>query len=89
MNDEVAFFEPTHGTVPRFAGMDKVNPSSIILCAEMMLRHIGWFEAAELISEGLNGAIANKAVTYDFARLMPDATEVSCSEFGQLVVDNM
>jgi len=89
MNDEVAFFEPTHGTVPRFAGLDKVNPSSIILCAEMMLRHIGWFAAAELIAKGLNGAIAAKAVTYDFARLMPDATEVSCSEFGQFVIDNM
>lgn len=89
LNDEVAFFEPTHGTASRLASMDKVNPSSIILCAQMMLKHIGWSEAALLISKGLEGAIKSKQVTYDFASKISDATEVSCSRFGELVIENM
>ncbi|SFC07932.1 NADP-dependent isocitrate dehydrogenase [Pseudoalteromonas denitrificans] len=89
LNDELAFFEPTHGTVPKFAGLDKVNPSSILLCAQMMLEHIGWHEAAQLISRGLEGAIATKKVTYDFASLIDGAIEVKCSEFGLMVIENM
>jgi isocitrate dehydrogenase len=89
LNDEVAFFEPTHGTAPRLAGCDKVNPSSIILCAQMMLKHIGWFEAEKLITKGLEGAIRSKHVTYDFASKITGATEVSCSRFGELVIENM
>jgi len=89
LNDEVAFFEPTHGTAPRLAGCDKVNPSSIILCAQMMLKHIGWFEAEKLITKGLEGAIRSKHVTYDFASKITDATEVSCSRFGELVIEHM
>ena len=85
LNDEVAFFEPTHGTASRLAGTDKVNPSSIILCAQMMLKHIGWFEAAQLISIGLEGAIMSKQVTYDFAANIPGAKEISCCEFGELI----
>ncbi len=86
MSSEVAFFEPTHGTVPRLAGQDKVNPCSIILCAQMMLKHIGWQEAAELISQGLNGAISARKVTYDFARMIEGATEISCSAFGDEII---
>jgi isocitrate dehydrogenase len=89
LNDEVAFFEPTHGTASRLAAMDKVNPSSIILCAQMMLKHIGWIEAERLISKGLEGAIKSKHVTYDFASKIKGATEVSCSRFGELVIENM
>ncbi|NLB63439.1 MAG: NADP-dependent isocitrate dehydrogenase [Fibrobacter sp.] len=83
-----AIFEATHGTAPKYANQDKVNPGSVILSGEMMLRHLGWNEAADLINKGLGGAINAKAVTYDFARLMDDATEISCSEFGQRIIDN-
>jgi len=86
MSSEVAFFEPTHGTVPRLAGQDKVNPCSIILCAQMMLKHIGWQEAAELISQGLDGAISARKVTYDFARMIEGASEISCSAFGDEII---
>ena len=86
---EVAIFEATHGTAPKYAGQDKVNPGSLILSAEMMLRHLGWFEAADLIIEGMEGAIKSKKVTYDFERLMDDATLMSCSEFGQEMIKNM
>ncbi|MPW28038.1 NADP-dependent isocitrate dehydrogenase [Agarivorans sp. B2Z047] len=89
MSSEVAFFEPTHGTVPRLAGQDKVNPCSIILCAQMMLKHIGWIEAADLISQGVDGAIGARTVTYDFARMIENATEVSCSAFGDEVIKHM
>jgi isocitrate dehydrogenase len=82
-------FEATHGTAPKYAGLDKVNPGSVILSGEMMLRYMGWNEAADLIVKGLERAIANKIVTYDFARLMEGATEVKCSEFGKLIVENM
>ncbi len=85
----VALFEATHGTAPKYAGQDKVNPGSLILSAEMMLRHLGWDEAADLVIKGMEGAIANKTVTYDFERLMPDATLLKCSEFGDAVVENM
>lgn len=89
MSDTVAMFEATHGTAPKYAGQDKVNPGSIILSAEMMLRHMGWTEAANLIIKGVEGAIAAKTVTYDFERLMPDATLVSCSGFGEAIIKNM
>lgn len=89
ISDTVAMFEATHGTAPKYAGQDKVNPGSIILSAEMMLRHLGWVEAADLIIHGMEGAISAKTVTYDFARLMPDAKEVSCSAFGEALVDHM
>ncbi len=89
LSDTVAMFEATHGTAPKYAGQDKVNPGSIILSAEMMLRHMGWPEAADLIIEGVAGAIASKRVTYDLARLMPGATEVSCSGFGQEIIRHM
>ena len=85
----VAMFEATHGTAPKYAGQDKVNPGSIILSAEMMLRHMGWLEAADLIIKGVEGAIAAKTVTYDFERLMPDATLLRCSEFGDAIIDHM
>ncbi len=84
-----AIFEATHGTAPKYAGQDKVNPGSIILSGEMMLRHLGWEEAADLIAKGMAGAIAARKVTYDFARLMDDATEVPCSAFGEAVVNAM
>jgi len=84
-----AIFEATHGTAPKYAGQDKVNPASVILSGEMMFRHMGWPEAADLIVKGLNGAIGKKIVTYDFARLMEGAKEVKCSEFGQAIIDNM
>ena len=84
-----AIFEATHGTAPKYAGQDKVNPGSVILSGEMMLRHIGWNEAADLIIRGMEGAIAAKTVTYDFARMMPGAREVKCSEFGDAVVKHM
>ena len=82
-------FEATHGTAPKYAGQDKVNPGSVILSGEMMLRYMGWTEAADRILKGLNEAIASKRVTYDFARLMQGATEIKCSEFGQNVIDHM
>ena len=84
-----AIFEATHGTAPKYAGQDKVNPGSVILSGEMMLRHLGWLEAADLIVKGVNGAIASRNVTYDFARLMDDATEIKCSAFGQNIVEHM
>jgi len=84
-----AIFEATHGTAPKYAGQDKVNPGSVILSGEMMLRHLKWNEAADLIIRGMEGAIAAKTVTYDFARMMPSANEVKCSEFGKAVVKHM
>ncbi|MBS1538026.1 MAG: NADP-dependent isocitrate dehydrogenase [Bacteroidetes bacterium] len=84
-----AIFEATHGTAPKYAGLDKVNPGSVILSGEMMFRYLGWNEAADLIIKGINGAIASKTVTYDFARLMEGATEVKCSEFGNAVIGKM
>jgi isocitrate dehydrogenase len=84
-----AVFEATHGTAPKYANQDKVNPGSVILSGEMMFRYMGWTEAADLIIKGLNGAIASKRVTYDFARLMDGATEIKCSEFGNNVIDHM
>ncbi len=89
MSDSVAMFEATHGTAPKYAGQNKVNPGSLILSAEMMLRHLGWHEAAELIIRGIDGAISAKTVTYDFARLMPGAQEVSTSSFGEAIVNHM
>lgn len=85
----IAMFEATHGTAPKYAGQDKVNPGSIILSAEMMLRHMGWIEAADLIITGMQGAINAKTVTYDFERLMPEATLLRCSEFGDAVISHM
>ena len=84
-----AIFEATHGTAPKYAGLDKVNPGSVTLSGEMMLSHLGWNEAADLVIRGMDGAIGKKTVTYDFARLMDGATEVKCSEFGQAIIDNM
>ncbi|NLY11992.1 MAG: NADP-dependent isocitrate dehydrogenase [Gammaproteobacteria bacterium] len=89
LSDTVAMFEATHGTAPKYAGQDKVNPGSLILSAEMMLRHMGWTEAADLVIDGINGAIADKTVTYDFERLMDDATLLSCSEFGDAMISKM
>ena len=89
LSDSVAMFEATHGTAPKYAGKDYVNPGSIILSAEMMLRHMGWLEAADLVIKGMEGAILGRQVTYDFARLMPDATQVSCSAFGQRIIAHM
>jgi isocitrate dehydrogenase len=84
-----AIFEATHGTAPKYAGKDLVNPGSVVLSGEMMFRHLGWTEAADLILKGLNGAIASKHVTYDFARLMEGATQVRCSEFGDRIIAHM
>ncbi len=89
LSDTIAMFEATHGTAPKYAGQDKVNPGSLILSAEMMLRHLGWSEAADLIVRGMAGAIAARSVTYDFARLMEDSRQVSCSEFGAAIVKHM
>lgn len=89
ISDSVALFEATHGTAPKYAGQDKVNPGSLILSSEMMLRHLGWNEAADLIVKGIEGAIDAKTVTYDFDRLMDDATLLSCSAFGEAVVKHM
>ncbi|MBN3765894.1 NADP-dependent isocitrate dehydrogenase [Burkholderia sp. Ac-20365] len=89
MSDSVAMFEATHGTAPKYAGKDYVNPGSEILSAEMMLRHIGWTEAADTILKSMEKSILSKRVTYDFARLMEGATQVSCSGFGQVMIDNM
>ncbi len=85
----IAIFEATHGTAPKYTGQDKVNPGSIILSAEMMLRHMGWSEAADLIVKGVEGAISSKTVTYDFERLMLDAKLLKCSEFGDAVISHM
>ena len=84
-----AIFEATHGTAPKYADLDKVNPGSVVLSGEMMLRHLGWIEAADLIIKGMDGAIASKKVTYDFARLMEGATEIKCSEFGDNLIAHM
>jgi isocitrate dehydrogenase len=84
-----AIFEATHGTAPKYADLDKVNPGSVVLSGEMMLRHLGWLEAAELVLKGMDGAIGSKRVTYDFARLMEGATEIKCSEFGDNVIEHM
>jgi isocitrate dehydrogenase len=89
LSDSIAMFEATHGTAPKYAGQDKVNPGSLILSAEMMLRHLGWTEAADLVIKGLEGAIASATVTYDLARLMEGATEVSCSGFGETIISRM
>lgn len=89
ISDHYACFEATHGTAPKYAGLDKVNPGSLILSAEMMLRHLGWVEAADLVIRSMEAAIADKQVTYDFARLMDGATEVSCSEFGDAMIARM
>jgi isocitrate dehydrogenase len=88
LSDSIGLFEATHGTAPKYAGKDQVNPSSLILSAEMMLRHLGWTEAADRIIKGLSGAIAAKTVTYDLDRLMEGASKVSCSEFGQAIIAN-
>lgn len=84
-----AIFEATHGTAPKYANLDKVNPGSVVLSGEMMFRYLGWTEVADLIIKGLNGAIGSKKVTYDFARLMQGATEIKCSEFGQNIISHM
>ncbi|MEH6499119.1 MAG: NADP-dependent isocitrate dehydrogenase [Pseudoalteromonas distincta] len=89
LSDSIAMFEATHGTAPKYAGQDKVNPGSLILSAEMMLRHMGWVEAADLIIKGTEGAIANKTVTYDFERLMEGASLRKCSEFGDDLIASM
>ena len=89
LSDTIALFEATHGTAPKYAGKDQVNPGSIILSAEMMLRHLGWLEAAGLVVKGMSGAISAKTVTYDLERLMDGATLQSCSQFGDAIIDNM
>jgi len=89
ISDQYACFEATHGTAPKYAGLDKVNPGSLILSAEMMLRHLGWTAAADLVIKSMEAAIADKQVTYDFARLMEGATEVSCSGFGDAMIARM
>ena len=89
LSDSVAMFEATHGTAPKYAGKDQVNPGSLILSAEMMLRHMGWLEAADFIVKGMEGAIKEKTVTYDFERLMEGATLLSCSAFGEAMIEQM
>lgn len=89
LSDSVAIFEATHGTAPKYAGKDQVNPGSIILSAEMMLRHMGWIEAADLIIHAMEKTIQDKIVTYDFARQMTDARKVSCSAFGEALIERM
>ena len=89
LSDSVAMFEATHGTAPKYAGKDYVNPGSLILSAEMMLRHMGWLEAADLLISSMSKSIAQKRVTYDFARLMEGATQLSCSGFGDAMIENM
>ncbi|EZP39570.1 NADP-dependent isocitrate dehydrogenase [Janthinobacterium lividum] len=89
LSDSVAMFEATHGTAPKYAGKDYVNPGSLILSAEMMLRHMGWLEAADLVISSMQKSIASKRVTYDFARLMEGATQVSCSGFGEVMIEHM
>ena len=89
LGDRVAMFEATHGTAPKYAAKDMVNPGSIILSAEMMLRHMGWKEAADLLIRGMEGAIRDRQVTYDFARVMANASQVSCSGFGQAMIERM
>ncbi len=89
LSDDIAIFEATHGTAPKYAGQDKVNPGSLILSAEMMLRHLGWGEAADLVVKGMEGAISEKTVTYDFERLMAGAKLLSCSAFGDAMIAKM
>lgn len=89
LSDRVAVFEATHGTAPKYAGQDKVNPGSLILSAEMMLRHLGWVEAADMIIHSMETTIKSRVVTYDFARLMKDSKEVSCSAFGEALINNL
>ncbi|MBV8802235.1 MAG: NADP-dependent isocitrate dehydrogenase [Gammaproteobacteria bacterium] len=89
LSDTVSMFEATHGTAPKYAGLDKVNPGSLILSAEMMLRYLEWHEAADFIIKGIEGAIQAKTVTYDFARLIPDAQELTCSGFGEAIIKHM
>ena len=89
LSDAVAVFEATHGTAPKYAGKDYVNPGSAILSAEMMLRYMGWTEAADLIIQGMEEAIQSKRVPHDFAKLMDGASQVSCSGFGQVVIEHM
>ncbi|MAA55586.1 MAG: isocitrate dehydrogenase (NADP(+)) [Porticoccaceae bacterium] len=89
LSDDIAIFEATHGTAPKYAGQDKVNPGSLILSAEMMLRHMGWGEAADLVVKGIEGAISQKKVTYDFERLMENAQLLSCSQFGEAIIESM
>ncbi len=89
MSDHYAIFEATHGTAPKYAGQDKVNPGSLVLSAEMMLRHMGWREAADLVVSAMERTISDKIVTYDFARLMEGAKEVRCSEFGKAMIERM
>ena len=89
LSDSIAMFEATHGTAPKYAGKDYVNPGSLILSAEMMLRHMGWIEAADLIISSMGKSIMQKKVTYDFARLMEGATQMSCSGFGDVMIENM
>ncbi len=89
LSDTVAMFEATHGTAPKYAGKDMVNPGSVILSAEMMLRHMGWTEAADLVISAMAGAIKSKRVTYDFARALDGSTQVSCSEFGNVMIEHM
>jgi isocitrate dehydrogenase len=89
MSDEIAFFEATHGTAPKYAGKDVINPSSVILSGVMMLQHLGWHEAAALVTSGLERTISQKAVTYDLARLMDGATELKTSQFADAIIANM
>ncbi len=89
LNDNLALFEATHGTAPKYAGQNKVNPGSIVLSGEMMLRHMGWVTAADLILKAVSNAIKSKKVTYDFARLMNDAQEITCSQFGEEIIKHM
>jgi len=89
LSDSIAIFEATHGTAPKYAGKDQVNPGSLVLSAEMMLRHIGWGEAADLIVRAMERTIQDSVVTYDFARQMSDAQKVSCSAFGEALINRM
>ena len=89
MSDEIAFFEATHGTAPKYAGQDKVNPGSLILSGMMMLEHLGWKDAADSIWEALAKTVSQKTVTYDLARQMEGAKEVKCSEFASAIIDNL
>jgi isocitrate dehydrogenase len=89
IGDGIALFEATHGTAPKYAGLDKVNPGSLILSGAMMLDYLGWHEAADRVREGLVKAVGQKQVTYDLARQMEGATEVKCSEFAEKIVDNI
>ena len=89
IGDGIALFEATHGTAPKYAGQDKVNPGSVILSGVMMLRHLGWEEAAQLIEKGLEASVGQGRVTYDFHRLMDGATLLKCSEFGSAIIENM